>query len=119
MSPWILVALGGGLGAVLRYAVSMAIGTHHLFPWATLGINIAGSFAIGMIWGLAEHSEWFLSWGRLFLVVGLLGGFTTFSAFSLESLVMFEQGRLLALGTYIVTSFLLCVGACYIGLQIK
>ena len=118
MNGWLAVALGGGLGALLRYTVSMAVGTHHLFPWATLGINIAGSLAIGLVWGACEHSAWFQAWGRLFLVVGLLGGFTTFSAFSLESLLLLEQSRMGLLGAYIASSFLMCVLACYLGLRL-
>ena len=64
-----LVALGGAIGAVLRYTMGVLVGVH-VFPWATLGINILGAFAIGLIWGAHAQSDWFMQWGRLLLVVG-------------------------------------------------
>ena len=109
------VALGGASGAVLRYMLSAVIGAHHLFPWATLAINIAGSFAIGLLWGGYGHTDWFQQWGRLLLVVGLLGGFTTFSAFSLETLNLLQGGRVMAGISYVSASLLGCLCAVYIG----
>lgn len=105
------VALGGAGGALLRYGLSALIGMHHLFPWATLAINIAGSFAIGLIWGAYGAADWFQQWGRLFLVVGLLGGFTTFSAFSLETLNLLQASRYVLAVSYVVAS----VGACLLA----
>lgn len=91
------VALGGALGAVLRYQTGNAfarwIGSSSApaLPWATLTINVAGSCAMGLLAGwLARHDQG-ESW-RLLLGVGLLGGFTTFSAFSLELLALIERG---------------------------
>ena len=110
-----LVALGGATGAVLRYLLSALIGAHHLFPWATLAINIAGSFAIGLIWGGFGHTDWFQQWGRILLVIGLLGGFTTFSAFSLETLNLLQGGRMLAGFSYVAASMLGCLLAVYLG----
>ena len=109
------VACGGALGAVLRYLVSAAVGAHHLFPWATLTINIAGSFAIGLIWGGCGHTEWFQQWGRMLLVIGLLGGFTTFSAFSLETLNLLSSGRWLAGIGYVAAAVSGCLLAVYLG----
>ena len=111
----LIVAAGGASGAVLRVLASAAVGVQHVFPWATLVINIAGSFAIGLVWGLYGHQEWFQSWGRLFLVVGLLGGFTTFSAFSFETLNLIENGRLGIAGAYAALSVGLCLGAVWLG----
>ena len=109
------VALGGASGAVLRFAVSAAIGAHHVFPWATLAINIAGSFAIGLLWGAYGATEWFQQWGRLFLVVGLLGGFTTFSAFSLETLNLLQGARFSLATGYVAASFAGCLAAVWMG----
>lgn len=109
------VALGGATGAVLRYATSFMIGAHHLFPWATLAINIAGSFAIGLLWGGYGHTEWFQSWGRMLLVVGLLGGFTTFSAFSLETLTLLHGGRWFNAFAYVLASVCGCLFAVFVG----
>ena len=109
------VACGGALGAVLRFSVSMLFGAHHVFPWATLAINIAGSFAIGLLWGVYGASEWFQQWGRLFLVVGLLGGFTTFSAFSLETLNLLQGERITLATGYVAASVFGCLAAVWIG----
>lgn len=112
---FVVVATGGALGALLRYLVSAAIGTHLLFPWATLAINIAGSFAIGFIWGGYGHADWFQQWGRLLLVVGLLGGFTTFSAFSLETLMLMQAGKWVTGTVYVGASVLGCLLAVFVG----
>lgn len=117
---FIIVFLGGGLGAALRHGVNLAaarlVGT--AFPYGTLFINIAGSLAMGLI---AEYlalkagapQRW-----RLFMMTGILGGFTTFSAFSLEAALLYERGQLAAAATYVVTSVGLAVGALFAGLAI-
>ena len=81
---FVYVAIGGAMVACLRYGMSLWLGGG-LLPWATLATNIIGSFIIGLVWGLYAGEEWFQSLGRLMLVVGLLGGLTTFSTFSLET----------------------------------
>ena len=98
---WTLwVAAGGSLGAVSRFLLSTLTLTPGRFPWATLVINIAGSFAIGLVWGLYNNQPWFEDWGRYFIVVGFLGAFTTFSAFSLETLGLMESGRVAGAASY-------------------
>lgn len=107
----LLVALGGGTGAWLRYAVGRLVGLTG-FPWATLSVNVAGSLAMGLLAGwLARHGTGGEGW-RLLLGVGLLGGFTTFSAFSLELALMIERGELATAAAYILVS----VAAGVIGL---
>lgn len=115
MIAWLAVAAGGAIGALLRYGVSGLVGVTQVFPWATLTINIAGSFAIGLVWGAFGSSEWFQQWGRALLVVGLLGGFTTFSAFSLETLNLLQNNRPLLALVYAGASVLVCVSAVYVG----
>jgi CrcB protein len=115
---FLYVACGGALGACLRYAIALLVGSGSL-PWATLVTNISGSFAIGVVWGLCAEQEWFNAWGRLFLVVGLLGGFTTFSAFSLEAIKILEDGRLLPLVTYLVSTITGCLLAVWLGLRMS
>ena len=98
----LFVFLGGGAGSVLRYLVGLWIGSA-AFPWATFTVNAVGSFAIGLLGGWASR----LGWGealRLSLIVGLCGGFTTFSTFSKESFALAEAGRWYAFATYAVGS---------------
>ena len=96
------VALGGGLGAWLRFVAGRLVASA-AFPWATLTVNLLGSFAMGLLaaWlarGAASESL------RLLLGVGVLGGFTTFSAFSLEIVTLAERGALAAAGFYVLAS---------------
>ncbi len=94
----LLLMLGGGLGALLRFGmglwVSERAGTH--FPWATLAVNVAGCFGIGVVATLADEHTLVSPTLRLFLVTGLLGGFTTFSAFGMETWPLVEDGQALA-----------------------
>ncbi|MES2710402.1 MAG: fluoride efflux transporter CrcB [Pseudomonadota bacterium] len=99
------VALGGALGSVARYLLTL-LAVAQLgagFPWGTLAINIAGSALIGVAAGLGASGEW-----RLFLVTGVLGGFTTFSAFSLETGLLWERSPTLAV-SYVAASVILAL----------
>lgn len=106
------VALGGAIGASLRYLVGLAAA----FPFGTLMVNVAGSFAIGIIWH--TFTERGLHGWLPFVMTGILGGFTTFSAFSLDTLRLVEAGRLAAAGGYVMASVLLSLAACAVGLWI-
>ena len=116
------VALGGAIGSVLRYQVGRAM-THWLgpnvitaFPWATLTVNIVGSLAMGLLAGfLARYGQGGEQW-RLFLGVGLLGGFTTFSAFSLELMLLIERHQAGQAFLYGAVSVLAGLSAMYLGL---
>jgi len=100
------VALGGALGAVLRWLAGLAVA----FPFGTLAVNVAGCFAIGLVWaGLV--ARW-----HPFLITGVLGGFTTFSAFSLDTLRLVEDGRGTAALGYVAASVMLSLAACAAGL---
>ena len=115
------VALGGAIGAVLRHQMGRGM-THWLgvqavtaFPWATLAVNVVGSLAMGLLAGfLARHGQGGEHW-RLFLGVGLLGGFTTFSSFSLEMMMLIERGQALQALTYALISVLAGLTALYVG----
>ena len=111
----LLVACGGAMGACGRFLISTWLFVPGAFPWPTLVINLLGSFGIGLIWGLGMQQAWFELWGRYLLVVGLLGGFTTFSAFSLEALALVEGGRNLAALGYVLSSVLGCIAAAWLG----
>ncbi len=98
---WLLLLRGGGLGAILRFALALwideRVGVH--FPWGTLAVNVAGCFGIGVVATLADEHALVSPTLRLFLVTGLLGGFTTFSAFGMETWQLVENGHALtALG---------------------
>ena len=98
---WLLLLLGGGFGAVLRFALALwideRVGVH--FPWGTLAVNVVGCFGIGVVATLADEHALVSPTLRLFLVTGLLGGFTTFSAFGMETWQLLEDGHALtALG---------------------
>lgn len=116
------VAVGGAAGAVLRVALSSWIArlAHPAwlpadFPLATLVVNVAGSLAIGLLYVvLVERLAAALPLRGL-LMAGLLGGFTTFSAFALETLLLVESDEPLRAGAYVAASVLLCLGACLAG----
>ena len=117
-----LVFAGGGAGAVLRYQLGRAM-THWLgpnvvsaFPWATLTCNVVGSFAMGVLAGwLARHGTNQEPW-RLLLGIGVLGGFTTFSSFSLEMMLLIERGQASTALTYGAVSVLAGLSGLYLGL---
>ena len=117
-SPTLLVFAGGGAGAVARHAVNR-LGLALLgpgFPWWTLAVNVAGSFAMGVCVG-AFVSDLSQSM-RLFLTTGLLGGFTTFSAFSLDTIVLYQRGEVAAAAAYAGASVLLSLAALMLGLAL-
>jgi fluoride exporter len=114
------VAAGGAIGSVGRLLAASAFG-HALgtaWPWGTLVVNVAGGFAIGLLAGLmAVH--WSASPElRGFLITGLLGGFTTFSAFSLEVMMLIERNAWGSAATYVVASVALSLAAAFAGLWI-
>jgi fluoride exporter len=94
MKWWLLFA-GGGTGSVLRYAVGLWIEarTGPGFPWGTFAVNVSGCFLIGVLATLADEHAWITPAARLALVTGVLGGYTTFSAFGLETWQLVEDGR--------------------------
>lgn len=99
-----LVFLGGGTGAVLRFLVSVLLGSPRGFPWATLCVNLLGCALSG--WLAAKYAWPQTHAARVFFVVGLLGGFTTFSAFAWESLHMLQRGNVLHAVGYVSASVL-------------
>jgi len=117
------VAIGGGVGALLRYQMGRGM-THWLgpqvvtaFPWATLAVNVVGSMAMGLLAGwLARHGSAQGEQLRLLLGVGLLGGFTTFSAFSLELMLLIERGQPATALGYAAISVLAGLIGLYLGL---
>lgn len=117
----ILVAIGGGLGAVLRYLLSKW--THALvqpghFPVGTLAVNIAGCAAIGLLSGWLFHAGAEREGARMFLCVGVLGGFTTYSAFGLETVTLMRDGHHGAALLYVGAHLAACLGAVALGMLV-
>ncbi|MEM1399765.1 MAG: fluoride efflux transporter CrcB [Pseudomonadota bacterium] len=118
MKLLLAVAAGGAIGASARYLLGVAIGRYigHGFPWATLTVNMIGALAMGFL-----VAAFALAWSpgrtvQAFLTVGLLGGLTTFSAFSLDVVTLFERGQLFAAGIYVAASVILCVAFVFAGM---
>ena len=116
-----IIFLGGGLGAVSRYWLGYWIQGQRAagaaFPWHTLIINVTGSLIIGLFYAFSDHAGWSMNW-RLFVAIGILGGYTTFSSFSYETVqLILERSYTLALG-YILGSFVLCILAAWLGVTV-
>ncbi|MFD1251922.1 MULTISPECIES: fluoride efflux transporter CrcB [Devosia] len=119
MMAFALVGIGGAIGAMGRYGLSQLIGRllPMSFPLATLLVNILGSLAMGVFVGLmARLLPAWQAEARLFVAVGILGGFTTFSSFSLDTIVLMERGALIEAGLYVVLSVVVCLAGLYLGL---
>lgn len=113
----LIIGTGGFLGSIARYLVSQLNLTvsFHSIPVGTLTVNVAGSFLIGFLTGIAEKSMILTPEWRLFLMVGLCGGFTTFSAFTNENLMLIHTGQGLAVLLYTALSIFLGFLAVYLG----
>lgn len=121
MQAFLLVGAGGALGAMGRYGFSLFVGRFHngLFPLATFGVNVIGSLAMGLLIGfLAKTTPEWQPEARLLIATGLLGGFTTFSAFSLDVVTLLERGNLVTATLYAVASLIVAVLALFVGLWI-
>jgi len=114
---WIVVGLGGAVGAMMRYRISLHM-SHIVgdgFPWGTLVVNVIGCLVLGLLVALVSWKYPIGDIARTGLQVGLIGGFTTFSAFSMELLRMVEDGSWIHGFIYIVASLFLCVLAIVLG----
>jgi CrcB protein len=121
MKQFIIVGLGGCVGAIARYKLGGILlhpTTDWRFPISTFMVNVSGCFIAGVLSGLVEKHGFFGSDLRLFLFTGLLGGFTTFSAFGLETVYLFQRQEILVAITYLVASVLFGVLALWLGIRI-
>lgn len=115
------VFLGGGLGSAFRYAVGRAsegiVGPG--FPSATLVVNLAGCFLMGILGGWISFRDWGLDHStRLFLATGMLGGFTTFSAFALDAVALWERGHVVSAAVYVLSSVVGSIAGLVLGLYL-
>ena len=122
MTRFLLVAAGGAIGSIARYGVGIAaqrLAPASAWPWGTLTVNVVGGLLMGLLAGwLAHRAAADQADLRALIGVGLLGGFTTFSAFSLETALMIERREIGAAALYVGLSVLLAVAALFIGLII-
>lgn len=120
MTQLLVIAAGGALGAVMRYGVSNAVYaiTGRDFPYGTLAVNVAGSLLMGALYVLLiERLTYSVEW-RAFLLIGVLGAFTTFSTFSIETLSLLEHGEHLRAMMNILLSVVLCLVAAWFGVLV-
>ncbi|HEX7044449.1 MAG TPA: fluoride efflux transporter CrcB [Burkholderiales bacterium] len=120
MTQVLAIAAGGALGSVLRYGVSYAV--HGLFgrgfPYGTLAVNVLGCVAMGYLWVLFLERPGAGAVARAGVLVGLLGGFTTFSAFSIETLNLLREGAWQRAALYVLLSIALCLAGTCIGVLV-
>ncbi|WP_429816729.1 fluoride efflux transporter CrcB [Ensifer sp. B1-9] len=120
MTHLFLVGAGGAIGSILRYIAGLwAI--HRFgpsFPWGTLGVNITGSFLIGLLAEMIMRKFGASPEMRVFLITGVLGGYTTFSAFSLDAITLAERGDVMLSIVYIIASVALSILAVFCGLAL-
>lgn len=117
----ILFAIGAGsfIGGIFRYLLSQFVQSRILlvFPFGTLAVNIIGCFLIGLVYGISERGNMGAEW-RLFLATGILGGFTTFSAFSYETVSLLRDGQLWYALAYISSSVIIGVLATFVAISV-
>ncbi len=113
------IGIGSFLGGILRYIIFQIIRSksNSDFPWETLGVNLIGCFLIGLVFGLSVKTNMPEAW-KLFLATGLIGGFTTFSAFSIETVNLIKNDQLLYASTYIGSSVLFGLAATIAGIYL-
>lgn len=116
----LIVGLGGGLGSISRYLCQrwLSISYPHHFPWGTFAVNMAGCLLIGIFWGLSARSLASTEQWKLFLMTGICGGFTTFSAFTLEGIGLLKEQRLALFFAYVAASVVLGLLATFAGMKI-
>jgi len=121
LSGFLLVGLGGGFGAMSRYGIGEIVAHYYAdnkFPLATFLVNLGGCLLIGLLAGLTEKHNLLNLNTRLFLITGFLGGFTTFSAFGLETLSLIRRGDLALASLYIGASIVCCHLAVWLGFKL-
>jgi CrcB protein len=118
MRTWVSIGVAGTVGVLARHAVQQVVPRHGGMPWGTLLVNISGAFILGFLFTLIVRRFATAMWIQEALLVGLLGGYTTFSAFSLETFLMIEHGRVALAASYSLGSVLGGVTAVFTGIHL-
>ncbi len=120
MERALLITFGGAIGTLLRYLTSLAaahwLGTD--FPYGTLVANLSGAFAIGLLQQMGTEALMIPDSTRLFLTTGMMGGLTTYSTFSYESVRLMESGAWSQAGINVVVTTVVCLGLCFLGMSV-
>ncbi len=119
---YIVIGLGGALGSMLRFGLGTLIDsnvqkTGYIFPWGTIVVNITGCFVIGFIFTISggEGRLMLSTLTRQFIMIGILGGYTTFSSFSLQTLTLAQSGQMWGALANVLLSVILCLGGVWLG----
>jgi fluoride exporter len=120
MQNYFLVFVGGGVGAITRYWLTGVVHDRFggEFPYGTLSVNVVGCLVIGLMMSLLEDRFLVYPSLRIFLTIGILGGFTTFSSFSFETVAMLRDGQMLYAAANVIVSVFLCIGGTWIGMYL-
>jgi fluoride exporter len=119
---YLVIGLGGALGSMLRFGLGTLIDTNvqktgYIFPWGTIVVNITGCFVIGFIFTISggEGRLMLSTLTRQFIMIGILGGYTTFSSFSLQTLTLAQSGQMWGALANVLLSVILCLGGVWLG----
>jgi fluoride exporter len=120
MKALLFVGIGGGLGSMLRYAISLLIGRNVpiVFPLGTFLVNCSGCFLIGIFYAFASKYSWFNEEWRLFLITGICGGYTTFSTFSYDGFYLLKSGSYYSFLIYVFGTLILGLLATFAGVAL-
>ena len=118
MTNILFIAGGGALGALLRYSISTGMNNAlgHGFPYGTISVNVIGSVAIGLLYVLTQNKLQISLELKAGIMIGLLGAFTTFSTFSIETIMLMESGELFKAMLNVLLSIMFCIGGCWSGM---
>jgi CrcB protein len=115
---WIAIALAGMLGVLARHAVQQLVPRHGGLPWGTFVVNVTGALAIGFLAAFVIHGARPPMWVQEALTVGFLGGFTTFSALAVETVVLLDRGRVVTAAAYSAGTMIAGITAVIVGLRL-